>query len=145
MIYVLVYVDDLIVTGSDPLAVAQVIRQLNATFSTKDLGSLSFFCGVQVIPTYERVLLSQHKYVVDLQQKHNMLDSKPVSTPLAVGTRLTLHDWAPPVNATLYRQVVGGLKHLHMTWPDISFAVNKLSQFMHALSEHHWGAVQRFL
>ena len=74
-----------------------------------------------------------------------MLDSKPVSMPLAIGTTLTLHDGALLVNATMYRQVTGGLQHLRMTRPDISFTVNKLSQFMRRPSEHHWGAVKRLL
>ena len=145
LIYFQVYVDDLIITGSDETIVDQIIRQLDSTFSTKDLGRLSFFCGVEVLPTCTGVVLSQQKYVVDLLSKHNMLDSKPVSTPLVVGTSLTAHDGAPLVNATTYRQVIGGLQHLLMTRPDISFAVNKLSQFMHAPSEHHWGAIKRLL
>ena len=101
--YFLVYVDDLLITGSDPKVVVAIIRQLDATFSTKDLGLLSFFCGVEVLPTRDGILLSQHKYVVDLLRKHNMLDSKPVSTPLAVGSPLTLHDGAAKVNSTMYR------------------------------------------
>ena len=71
-----------------------------------------------------------------------MIDSKPVSTPLTTGISLTIHDGAAPINATMYRQVVGGLQHLRMTRPDISFAVNKLSQFMFSPSETHWGAVK---
>ena len=56
-----------------------------------------------------------------------MLGSKPVLTPLAVDTSLTTKDGTAPVNATMYHQVVGGLQHLQMTWPNISFSVNKLS------------------
>ena len=74
-----------------------------------------------------------------------MLDSKPVSTPLVVGTSLTANDGIAPVNATMYRQVVGGLQHLLMTRSNISFSVNKLSRFMHTPSEHHWGVVKRLL
>ena len=66
-----------------------------------------------------------------------MLNSKPVSPPLAVDTSLTATDGIASVNATMNRQVVGGLQHLQMTRPDISFVMNKLSQFMHAPSEHH--------
>ena len=74
-----------------------------------------------------------------------MLDSKPVSTPLVVDTSLTTIDGFELVNSTMYCQVVGGLRDLWMTRLDISFVVNKLSQFMHAPSEHHWGAVKRLL
>ena len=104
---------------------------------------LSYFCGVEVLATSTGLLLSQQKYVIDLLSKHNMLSSKPVSTSLATGTSLIAHDGTAPVNDTTYRQVVSGLQHLRMTWSDISFVVNKFSQFMHASSEHHWEAVKR--
>ena len=103
------------------------------------------FCGVEVLPTSTGLLLSQRKYVVDLLGKHNMLSSKPVPTPLVVGSSLSACDGCPPADATLYRQVVGSLQHLRMTRPDIAFAVNKLSQFMHSPSTTHWGAVKRLL
>ena len=126
LIYFLVYVDDLIIT-SDPSLVDNIIWQLDSKLCTKDLGVLSFFYGVEVLATSTSLLLSQQKYVIDLLSKHNMLDSKPISTPLAVGTSLTATDGSVPINATMYRQVVGGLQHLLMTCPDISFIVNKLS------------------
>ena len=74
-----------------------------------------------------------------------MLGSKPVTTPHVVGTSLIAEDGVAPINATVYSQVVGGLQHLWMTRLDISFAMNKLSQFMHSSSEHHLGVVKRLL
>ena len=102
----------LIITGSDPSLVDTIIRQLDSTFSTKDLRPLSYFCGVEVLATSSGLLLSQQKYVIDLLSKHNMLDSKHVSTPLSVGTSLTTNDGTEPVNVTMYRQMIGGLHHL---------------------------------
>ena len=91
------------------------------------------------------LLLSQQKYVIDLPSKHNMIDSKPISTPLAVSTSLIATDGSTPINATMYRQVIGGLQHPQMTCLDISFGINKLSQFMHEPSTHHWGVVKCLL
>ena len=108
----LVYVDDLIITGSDPSLVDTIIRQLDSKFSTKDLGVLSFFCGVEVLTTLVGLLLSQQKYVIDLLSKHNMLGSKLILTLLAVNTSLTTKVGTTPANATMYHQVVGGLQHL---------------------------------
>ena len=105
----------------------------------------SFFCEVEVLATPTGLLLSQQKYVIDLLRKHNMLSSKPISTPLVVCTSLIAKDGVTPINVIVYRRVVGGLQHLWMTRPDISFSVNKLSQFMHLSSEHHWGVVKRLL
>ena len=122
--------NDLIIKGSDPSLVDNIIQQLDSKFSTKNLGVLSFLCGVEVLATSMCLLLSQQKYVIDLLRKNNILDSKPVSTPLIVGTSLTAIDGFVPINSTMYLQVVGGLQHLRMTCPDISFLVNKLSKFM---------------
>ena len=107
--------------------VDSIIRQLGSTFSTKDLGPLSYFYGVEVLATSSGLFLSQQNYVIDLLSKHNMLDSKPISTPLVIGTSLTANDGTAPVNATMYCQVIDGLQHLHMTRLNISFVVNNLS------------------
>ena len=88
---------------------------------------LSFFCGVEVLATSTGLLLSQQKYVIDLMRKHNMLNSKPISTPLIVDTSLIAIDGFALVNDTTYFQMVSGLYHLRMTRSDISFVVNKLS------------------
>ena len=131
------YVDDLIITSNDDLVVTHIITRLDSNFSTKDLGVLSFFCGVEVIRDTNGLFLTEQKYIVNLLTKHNMLDSKPVSTPLAMGTSLTIHYGASLVYAPMYHRVVGCLQHLQMTRPDISFVVNKLSQFMHSPFENH--------
>ena len=91
-IYFLVYVEDLTITGNDPSLLDNIIRQLDSKLSIKDLGVLSFFCGVEVLATSTGLLLSQQKYVIDLLSKHNTLDSKPVSTLLVVDTSLTAID-----------------------------------------------------
>ena len=74
-----------------------------------------------------------------------MLGFKPASTLLVMGTSLAANDGIVSVNATKYCQVIGDLQHLWMTRPDISFSMNKLSQFMHASSKHHWRAVKCLL
>ena len=85
LLYFLVYVDDIIITGSDPSLVDTIIRQLDSKFSTKDLRPLSYFCGIEVLATSSGLFLSQQKYVIDLLSKHNMLNSKLISILLVVG------------------------------------------------------------
>ena len=89
--------------------VDNIIRLLDSKFSTKDPRVLSFFYGVEVFATSTSLPLPQHKYGIDLLSKHNMLDSKPISSPLALGISLTANDGPAPVNVTLYCQVVGSL------------------------------------
>lgn len=103
--YLLVYVDDFLLTGNDNAFVARLIEQLAKRFSIKELGSLSYFLGVEVLSWPGSLFLSQRKYIVDLLARHNMLTSKPTNTPLAVGTSLSLHDGSPPADSTVYRLV----------------------------------------
>ncbi|CAL8165948.1 unnamed protein product [Prunus armeniaca] len=114
-------------------------------FSLKDLGSLHFFLGVEVIPTRSGLFLSQHKYIRDLLIRAHMEGAKDVSTPLSTTTTLVLNDGATPIDATLFRSLISGLQYLSLTRPDIAFAVNKLSQFMYWPSELHWTALKRLL
>lgn len=143
--YFLVYVDDLVITGSCKKFVVSVIDKLGHQFSLKDMGSLHFFLGVEVIPTCAGLFLSQHKYIRELLQTTNMLGAKDVSTPLSTTTFLHLVDGTAAVDSTEFRRVIGSLQYLSLTRPDISFAVNKLSQFMHKPTATHWTATKRLL
>ena len=63
IVYFLVYVDDLIITGNNSHFVVSIIQQLGRKFSLKDLGPLHFFLGIEVIPTQNGLFLTQHKYI----------------------------------------------------------------------------------
>ncbi|KAI5328775.1 hypothetical protein L3X38_028172 [Prunus dulcis] len=145
VIYFLVSVDDLLITGNNSTLVAKFIQLLATRFSVKDLGSLHYFLGVEVLPTATGLFLSQQKYIHDLLVNAKMDGAKAVSTPLSTTDSLMLHDGSPLTDPTPYRRLVGGLQYLSLTRPDISFAVNKLSQFMHSPSETHWQALKRLL
>ena len=74
-----------------------------------------------------------------------MLDAKPIATPLATDGHLTLHSGIALTDCTAYRTLVGSLQYLCLTRPDIAYAVNKLSQFMHRPTTEHWNAAKRLL
>ncbi|XP_031286751.1 uncharacterized protein LOC116145431 [Pistacia vera] len=139
------YVDDLVITGNNSPFVERIIDQLGKKFSLKDLGPLHFFLGIEVIPTRDGIFLSQHKYIRELLGKTSMKGAKDVTTPLSTSVSLKLDDDTSSFDATEYRRVIGGLQYLSLTRLDISFAVNKLSQFMHAPTTTHWTTTQRLL
>lgn len=114
-------------------------------FLSKIWGPLSYFLGIEVALSLESFVLTQRKYVTDLLSWHNMSSLHPVQTPLVMGCNLSLHDGLPPADATVYRQLVGGLQYLLLTRPDIAFTVDKLSQFMHAPTTAHWTTAKRLL
>lgn len=145
IVYLLVYVDDIVITGSSTDLVNKVTNSLSLRFSLKDLGNLHYFLGIEVTRTTQGLHLMQRKYTVDLLNRYNMLDSKPVSTPMATTPKINLHTGEIMKNPTQFRQLVGGLQYLAFTRPDIAFSVNRLSQFMHQPTDAHWSAVKRVL
>lgn len=144
-IYILVYVDDILVTGSNSLLVQRVIDALANRFSIKDMGNLSYFLGIETTRTSSGLHLMQKKYVTDLLTKANMLNAKPVATPLPASPKLSLNSGDPLADPREYHQIVGSLQYLALTRPDISYAVNKLSQYMHKPTTEHWHSVKRVL
>ena len=136
-VYVLVYVDDILITRTNPQMVQRVIDELADRFSIKDMGNISYFLGIEARRTSQGLHLMQKKYVIDLLTKTNMLHAKPVASPLASSPKLTLHSGTTLSDPREYRRVVGSLQYLALTRPDISYAVNCLSQFMHQPTTDH--------
>ncbi|GAA0149765.1 transmembrane signal receptor [Lithospermum erythrorhizon] len=141
----LVYVDDILVTGNCSQAVSGFIATLSARFVTQDLGDLNFFLGIEAIPRSDgSLLLSQRQYILDLLVKTNMTSCKPSSTPLSTTpVAHTSSDAAP--HPSEFCQIVGSLQYLFLTCPDLSFAVNKVCQHMHNSQAEHMVMVKRIL
>lgn len=133
IVVLLLYVDDIIFAGSSSNLISSLIQTLNQSFSMKDLGDLHYFLGVQTIRTPKCLFLSQKMCVVDLLHKFHLHTLKPVKTPLVARNTLSLLDGELLTDLTYYRSMVEGLHYLTLTRPDITFAVNLVSQFMHVL------------
>ncbi|XP_019171104.1 PREDICTED: uncharacterized protein LOC109166672 [Ipomoea nil] len=141
MAYFMVYLDDIILTGSSPAFLGQFVKSLAALFSLKDLGPLRHFLGVELVPTPAGIFLSQAQYITNILTEFHMQDAKSISTP---GSATELHgdDGSGLADNTLYRRAVGLLQYLSITRPDVSFIVNRLSQFLNALTLLHWQGVK---
>ncbi|KAM0000492.1 putative RNA-directed DNA polymerase [Helianthus debilis subsp. tardiflorus] len=145
LLYMLVYVDDIILTGNNPTAMDSVVKSLSSTFAIQDMGTLSYFLGIEVQSKGPDLILSQRKYILEILNKAGLSQSKPVSSPCSPSVHLVLGDSPSFDNPVRYRQIVGALQYLTLTRPDIAFAVNKVCQFMHSPTENHWSAVKRIL
>uniref|UniRef100_A0A2N9HQ21 Integrase catalytic domain-containing protein n=1 Tax=Fagus sylvatica TaxID=28930 RepID=A0A2N9HQ21_FAGSY len=141
----LLYVDDMIITGDDVQGIQDLKRFLGQHFEMKDLGPLSYFLGLEVSSSSDGYYLTQAKYTSDLISRAGITDSKIADTPIEYNNRLNTHDGEPLPDATLYRQLVGSLVYLTVTRPDISYAVHIVSQFMAAPRSLHYAAVLRIL
>ncbi|GAA0174956.1 transmembrane signal receptor [Lithospermum erythrorhizon] len=145
----LVYVDDILVTGNRLSDVNSFISTLCSRFVNRDLGEFNFFLGIEAVKQSDgSLLLSQKQYMLDLLKKANMLNYKPVSTPMSTSTSpddTSIGDSFASVDPTLYRQLVGSLQYLTLTRLDLSYAVNRVCQHMHAPTAEHFGLVKRIL
>ncbi|KAM3262177.1 hypothetical protein ACQJBY_052712 [Aegilops geniculata] len=145
--YLLVYVDDIIVVSSSDYAADRLVSALSADFAVKDLGQLHYFLGLEVLSSGSGLTLTQQKYSLDILRRSGMLQCKPATTPMSSTDRLSALDGSllSADEATEYRSIVGGLQYLTITRPDISSAVNRVCQFLHAPRDSHWAAVKRIL
>ncbi|BBH01866.1 Glycosyl hydrolases family 31 protein, partial [Prunus dulcis] len=110
-IYLLIYADDILVTGSDPASITILISDLGHQFSMRDLGLAHYFWAWNLLT----------EYVVDLLKCANMHEAKPVPSPAVGGRRLRLSGDLL-FDLTEYRSIIGAFQCLALTHPDISFA-----------------------
>ncbi|KAE8684131.1 PLAC8 family protein [Hibiscus syriacus] len=104
---VLVYVDDLIITGDDEEEILQTKENLSVRFQMKELGQLKHFLGLEVDRTHEGIFLCQQKYAKDLLKRFGMLECKSTSTPIEPNIKMCAHEGKDLEDATMYRQLVG--------------------------------------
>lgn len=145
LLYMLVYVDDIILTGNNNKAIDHIVHSLSRSFAVKDMGPLSYFLGIEVARRESDIILSQRKYINELLVRANLSHATPVPSPCTTNANLSLGDSAPFHDPVKYRQMVGALQYVTLSRPDITFAVNKVCQFMHSPTTNHWSAVKRIL
>jgi len=138
MIYILIYVDDILITSSSASVIHNIIHSLQTTFAVKDLGSLAYFLGVEALWCTDGMYLTQRKYIADLLKRSKMENVKPCTSPMASNCRLTSTDGTPFEDISLYRSIVGSIQYLTFTRPDLAFDVHKVSKFMHNPLDTHW-------
>ncbi|KAH9698429.1 hypothetical protein KPL71_024008 [Citrus sinensis] len=134
IIVALIYVDDILITGSNSLLVEKVIHQLGTEFALKDLGEFNYFLGLEVTPIVDGLHLSQTKYIGDLLKKAQMVNCKGCPTPMSSTEKLVKDKGAMFENPSLYRSLVGLLQHVTLTRPEI--AIHNLTAFSYA----DWGS-----
>ncbi|XP_075655127.1 uncharacterized protein LOC142625334 [Castanea sativa] len=123
LVFLLVYVDDIVLTGNCLSFLQSLIQQLSYEFELKDLGNLHYFLGLQITHTSKGLFLNQSKYAQDLLLKHNMLSAKAAKIPCA--SNLVLAEGSLLANPHVYRSMVGSLHYLTFTRPDLSFAIHQ--------------------
>ena len=139
----IIYVDDMIITGSDKEEIEALKEKLFKEFDMKDLGRLKYFLGIEVLRSRRGIFISQKKYILDLLAETGLIDCKPADTPMVVNHGLQILEGASLADREQYQRLVGKLIYLSHTRPDIAYGVGVLSQFMHRPQVDHMEAALR--
>jgi len=143
-VYLLLYVDDIVLTASSSGLLQRTISALQHEFSMKDLGTLHYFLGMHVQHTPSGLFLSQRQYMLEILDRAGMTDCKPCTTPVDVNPKLSA-DGVPIDDPTDFRSLAGALQYLTFTRPDISYAVQQICLYMHDPRAPHLAALKRIL
>ncbi|XP_019093211.1 PREDICTED: uncharacterized protein LOC109129430 [Camelina sativa] len=139
-IHVLIYVDDLIITGSTGQIMKTFKAYLSSCFHMKDLGPLKYFMGIEVARSSSGKYLSQRKYALDIISNIGLLGARPAAFPLESTHQLAVSTSPLLQQPAQYRRLIGRLIYLAVTRPDLAYCVHFLAQFMQHPREDHWEA-----
>ncbi|XP_062186663.1 uncharacterized mitochondrial protein AtMg00810-like [Phragmites australis] len=140
-----VYVDDLIITGSDTERISEFKQEMCSIFKMSDLGLLSFYLGIEVRQEANEITLCQSNYAKKILQAAGMAKCNPSAIPMEAKLKLTKEGCGSLVDPTEFRSIVGSLRYLVNTRPDIAYAVGIVSRYMEKPTDQHKAAVKQIL
>jgi hypothetical protein len=141
----IVYVDDIIMTGDDVEEINRLKENLRSAFEIKDLGKLRYFLGIEVSRSEKGIFICQRKYTLDLLKETGMLGCKTVTSPIEPNHKLWDKTARPLEDPTVYKRLIGKLLYLTITRPDITYAASVLSKFLQNPSHEQLQAAYRVL
>jgi hypothetical protein len=144
MSFLLLYVDDIVLTASSQSFLHQIISGLRQEFSMTDMSPLHHFLGITVERRADGLFLSQRQYLLDILDRAGMRDCKPCSTPVDTHSKLSA-DGTLVSDPTHYRSIAGALQYLTFTRPDIAYAIQQICLYMHDPRDPHLAAMKRIL
>jgi hypothetical protein len=144
-VIICLYVDDMLIFGTNLDRVNETKSFLSSKFEMKDMGEADVILGVKIKRTPNGICLSQAHYVEKLLKKFNSFDVDPVRTPYDPSIHLRKNN-GDPVSQSEYAKIIGSVMFLmNYTRPDIAYSVSRLSRYTHNPSHEHWDALKRLL
>jgi hypothetical protein len=140
-----VYVDDLIITGESSSEISKFKGEMKKASRMSDLGALSYYLGIEVRQGKHGIELGQCSYATKLLEKIGLNDCNSCATPMEGKLKLFKECNSPPVDPTEYRSLIGSLRYLLHTRPELTFSVSYLGRFMEAPKQEHLNVVKRVL
>ncbi|RDY01436.1 hypothetical protein CR513_15229, partial [Mucuna pruriens] len=132
----LVYIDNMIVTGDDEIEKLTLKEKLATKFEMKELGKLKYFLEIEVAYSKQGIFISQMKNVLDLLKETGKLGCKTSRVPIEQNHRIECEE-SPTIEKFQYQRLVGILIYLSHSRSDIAYAISVVSQFMHDPKERH--------
>jgi len=145
IVVIVIYVDDLIITGDSDEDISDLKKLLKQKFEMKDLGELRYFLGIEVIQSPKGIWLLQRQYALNKLSEYGMTGCKPISIPLEQNVKLSANEGNLVEDTTMYRHIVGSLIYMTIIRPDLSYAVGVVSQFMQTPRKPHLDAIRCIL
>ena len=141
------YVDDLLILGSNLHVINEIENILRSHFDMKDLGETNFILGMKITKTCDGIYLKQSHYIEKILKKYNYHDCKHVVTPFDSSVHLfPINNDNDIVNQKEYASIIGSLQYAtDCTRLDIAYAVGVLSRFTSKPSRDHWQAIERVM
>jgi hypothetical protein len=130
------YVNDIVLTSYSNALLSTTVDHLRAEFAVRDMGTLSFFLGIDIKRTKDGFYLTQDRYAEEILERAGMANCKPIATPIDAKGKLAA-DGVAVDDAHAYHSLAGALQCLMMTRPDIAHAVQQVCQYMHDLRLPH--------
>ncbi|KAD4178302.1 hypothetical protein E3N88_26893 [Mikania micrantha] len=140
-----IYVDDLIVTGNKTEKIFQFKIQMEDNFEMSDLGLLSYYLGMEVSQGKDGIKVKQSSYAIKILKQAMMWECNPTKYPMEPGLKLSKMEGGNLIDPTEYRKMVGCLRYLTHTRPDLAYAVGYVSRYMQAPRLAHQQAVKQIL
>ena len=140
-----VYVDDILITGGSAEAIKDFKVRIGKVFEMTDLGKLSYYLGIEVSQGEGFIELKQSSYAKKILEKAGLEDCNPSKYPMDLKEQISKDEGGKTVDPTMFKSMVGGLRYLVNTRPDIAFSVGVVSRYMERPTTLHLSAVKRIL
>lgn len=145
LIILMLFIDDLLVTGNNPACISQIKDTLQEKYQMKDLGLVQHYLGIEFLRTSSGLLLHLRTYIQQMLEETGMSDSRIEFIPLPLGHLLMSETNTPTVDVIDYYHIVGKLIFLLHSHPDISYAIGVVSRYMSKPQQSHWESVLHIL
>ncbi|GJT19550.1 retrovirus-related pol polyprotein from transposon TNT 1-94 [Tanacetum coccineum] len=143
ILLVQIYVDDIIFTSSNIFMCDEFANQMTNKFKMSMMGQMSFFLGLQISQSPRGIFINQSKYASEIVKKYGLHSTDSVDTPMIENKKLDEDLQGKPVDATLYRGMIGSLMYLTSSRPDLNHVVCLCARYQAKPTEKHLQAVKR--